>query len=252
MNREEKIRILPLGGLGEIGKNMTVYEIGEDIAIVDAGVMFPEEDMPGVDLVIPDITYLAENAKRVKAIFLTHGHEDHIGGVPYVLRELNVPVYGTKLTLGLLRVKLIEHGLERSTVLKEISAGQRIKLGNFDVEFIHVNHSIAGVVALAFHTPLGAIVYCSDFKFDQTLYDGKVADLYAFARLGQEGVLCLLSDSTNAERPGYTASEKSVGETFTRIFSNAKGRILVATFASNIHRIQQIFDAAVREGRYVS
>lgn len=249
---KNKIRILPLGGLGEIGKNMTVVEIGGDLAIVDAGVMFPEEDMPGVDLVIPDITYLVENASRVKGIFLTHGHEDHIGGVPYVLRQLNVPVYGTKLTLALLRVKLIEHGLERSTEMKEIKAGDRVQLGHIDVGFIHVNHSIADVVALAFHTPLGAIVYCSDFKFDQTPYDGKVADLYAFAKLGKQGVLCLLSDSTNAERPGYTASEKSVGETFTRIFSNAKGRILVATFASNIHRIQQIFDAAVREGRYVS
>ncbi|NMB01191.1 MAG: ribonuclease J [Firmicutes bacterium] len=252
MNKENKIRILPLGGLGEIGKNMTVFEIGGDLAIVDAGVMFPEDDMPGVDLVIPDITYLMENASRVKGIFLTHGHEDHIGGVPFVLRQLNVPVYGTKLTLGLLRVKLIEHGLERSTVLHEISAGDRIQVGNFDVEFIHVNHSIAGVVALAFHTPLGAIIHCSDFKFDQTPYDGKVADLYAFANLGKQGVLCLLSDSTNAERPGYTASEKSVGETFDQIFSRAKGRILVATFASNVHRLQQIFDAAAREGRYVS
>ena len=252
MNKEEKIRILPLGGLGEIGKNMTVYEIGGDLVIVDAGVMFPEDDMPGVDLVIPDITYLVENAHRVKAIILTHGHEDHIGGVPFVLRQLNVPVYGTKLTLGLLRVKLIEHGLERSAVLHEISPGQRIKVGRFDVEFIHVNHSIAGVVAVAFHTPMGAIVHCSDFKFDQTPYDGKVADLYAFAQLGQDGVLCLLSDSTNAERPGYTASERTVGETFQSIFSRAKGRILVATFASNVHRIQQIFDAAAREGRHVS
>jgi ribonuclease J len=208
---------------------------------------FPEDDMPGVDLVIPDITYLVENAHRVKAIILTHGHEDHIGGVPFVLRQLNVPVYGTKLTLGLLRVKLIEHGLERSAVLHEISPGQRIKVGRFDVEFIHVNHSIAGVVAVAFHTPMGAIVHCSDFKFDQTPYDGKVADLYAFAQLGQDGVLCLLSDSTNAERPGYTASERTVGETFQSIFSRAKGRILVATFASNVHRIQQIFDAAARK-----
>lgn len=249
---ENKIRILPLGGLGEIGKNMTVVEIGGDLAIVDAGVMFPEDDMPGVDLVIPDITYLNENANRVKGIFLTHGHEDHIGAVPYVLRQLNVPVYGTKLTLALLRVKLIEHGLERSTDLREIAAGDRVELGNIDVEFIHVNHSIADVVALAFSTPLGAIVYCSDFKFDQTPYDGKVADLYAFAHLGKQGVLCLLSDSTNAERPGYTASEKTVGETFKHIFSGAEGRILVATFASNVHRIQQIFDAAVREGRHVS
>ena len=246
------IRILPLGGLGEIGKNMTVMEIGGDLAIVDAGVMFPEEDMPGVDLVIPDITYLVENASRVKGIFLTHGHEDHIGGVPYVLRHLNVPVYGTKLTLALLRVKLIEHGLERSTDLREIKAGDRTQVGKIDVEFIHVNHSIADVVALAFHTSLGAIVHCSDFKFDQTPYDGKVADLHTFARLGHQGVLCLLSDSTNAERPGYTASEKTVGETFRNIFSKSEGRILVATFASNIHRVQQIFDAAAREGRYVS
>lgn len=252
MTKNNKIRILPLGGLGEIGKNMTVVEIGNDLIIVDAGVMFPEEDMPGVDLVIPDITYLVENASRVKGILLTHGHEDHIGGVPYVLRQLNVPVYGTRLTLGLLRVKLIEHGLERSSDLREISAGERIKVGNFDVEFIHVNHSIAGVVAIVIHTPLGAIIHCSDFKFDQTPYDGKVADFYTFARLGKEGVLCLLSDSTNAEHPGYTASEKTVGETLAQIFSKAEGRILIATFASNVHRVQQIFDAAAKEGRYVS
>lgn len=252
MIEKNSIRILPLGGLGEIGKNMTVMEIGGDLAIVDAGVMFPEEDMPGVDLVIPDITYLVENASRVKGIFLTHGHEDHIGGVPYVLRHLNVPVYGTKLTLALLRVKLNEHGLERNTDLREIKAGDRTQVGKIDVEFIHVNHSIADVVALAFHTSLGAIVHCSDFKFDQTPYDGKVADLHAFASLGHQGVLCLLSDSTNAERPGYTASEKTVGETFRNIFSKSEGRILVATFASNIHRVQQIFDAAAREGRYVS
>lgn len=252
MTKEDKIRIVPLGGLGEIGKNMTVVEIGGDLAIIDAGVMFPEDDMPGVDLVIPDITYLVENASRVKGIFLTHGHEDHIGGVPYVLRQLNVPVYGTKLTLGLLRVKLIEHGLERSTDLREINAGERIQVGNFDVEFIHVNHSIAGVVALAFHTALGAIIHCSDFKFDQTPYDGRVADFYSFANLGKKGVLCLLSDSTNAERPGYTASEKKVGDTLRQIFAKAEGRILIATFASNVHRIQQIFDAAAKEGRYVS
>lgn len=253
MTKENKnIRLVPLGGLGEIGKNMMVVEIGGDLAIVDAGVMFPEEDMPGVDLVIPDITYLLDNASRVKGIFLTHGHEDHIGGVPYVLRHLNVPVYGTRLTLGLLRVKLIEHGLERGADLREISAGQRLQVGEFDVEFIHVNHSIAGVVALAFHTPLGAIIHCSDFKFDQTPYDGNVADYYSFAHLGKQGVLCLLSDSTNAERPGFTASEKKVGETFEQLFSRADGRIFVATFASNVHRIQQIFEAAVREGRKVS
>ncbi|MDI9442090.1 MAG: ribonuclease J [Firmicutes bacterium] len=252
LKEKNRIRILPLGGLGEIGKNMTLVEIGDDIVVIDVGVMFPEDDMPGVDLVIPDITYLLENAERVKGIFLTHGHEDHIGGVPYVLRKLNVPVYGTKLTLGLLRVKLNEHGLERVADLREITAGQRIQVGNFDIEFIHVNHSIAGVVALAFHTPLGVIVYSSDFKFDQTPYDGRPADFHKFAELGQKGVLCLLSDSTNAERPGYTASEKSVGETFRQLFSNAEGRILVATFASNVHRLQQIFDAAERENRKVS
>ena len=172
-----------------------------------------------------------ENASRVRGIFLTHGHEDHIGGVPYVLRQLNVPVYGAKLTLGeLLRLKLVEHGLERQADLREIKAGDRIQVGSLDIEFIHVNHSIADVVALAFHTPLGVVVYCSDFKFDQTPYDGRVADLYKFAQLGQAGVLCLLSDSTNAERPGYTESEKTVGETLRRVMARAEGRVLVATF----------------------
>lgn len=251
MTKNEKVRLVPLGGLGEIGKNMMVVEVGEDLAVVDAGVMFPEDDMLGVDLVIPDITYLLENASRVKGIFLTHGHEDHIGGVPYVLRQLNVPVYGAKLTLELLRLKLIEHGMERQTDLREIKAGDRIQVGKLDIEFIHVNHSIADVVALAFHTPLGVVVYCSDFKFDQTPYDGKVADLYKFAQLGQQGVLCLMSDSTNAERPGYTESEKTVGETLRRVFARAEGRILVATFASNVHRIQQIIDAAEEEERHL-
>ncbi len=251
MSKNKKVRLVPLGGLGEIGKNMMVVEVGDDLAVVDAGVMFPEDDMLGVDLVIPDITYLMENASRVKGIFLTHGHEDHIGGVPYVLRQLNVPVYGAKLTLELLRLKLVEHGLDRQADLREIKAGDRIKVGNLDIEFVHVNHSIADVVALAFHTPLGVVVYCSDFKFDQTPYDGKVADLYKFAELGKEGVLCLLSDSTNAERPGYTESEKTVGETLRRVFSRAEGRILVATFASNVHRIQQIIDAAQGEDRHI-
>lgn len=251
MSKNEKIRLISLGGIGEIGKNMMVVEVGGDLAVVDAGVMFPEDDMPGVDLVIPDITYLMENASRVKGIFLTHGHEDHIGGVPYVLRQLNVPVYGAKLTLELLRLKLVEHGLERQTELREIKAGDRLKIGKLDIEFIHVNHSIADVVALAFHTSRGAVIYCSDFKFDQTPYDGKVADLGRFAELGKQGVLCLMSDSTNAERPGYTESEKTVGETLRRVFSRAEGRIFVATFASNVHRIQQIIDAAKIEGRHI-
>jgi len=251
MSKNEKVRLISLGGIGEIGKNMMVVEVGNDLAVIDAGVMFPEDDMPGVDLVIPDITYLMENASRVKGIFLTHGHEDHIGGVPYVLRQLNVPVYGTKLTLELLRLKLAEHGLERQTKLIEVKAGQRIQVGSLDIEFIHVNHSIADVVALAFHTSQGVVIYCSDFKFDQTPYDGKVADLGKFAELGKKGVLCLMSDSTNAEQPGYTESEKSVGETLRAAFARANGRIFVATFASNVHRIQQIVDAAQGEDRYI-
>lgn len=250
-NNNKKVRMISLGGIGEIGKNMMVVEQGNDIMVIDAGVMFPEDDMPGVDLVIPDTTYLEENAHRIKGIFLTHGHEDHIGAVPYLLKQINVPVYGTKLTLGLLRVKLTEHKLERSTELHEVKAGDRVKVGHFDVEFIHVNHSIPDVVALAIHTPLGIIVYCSDFKFDQTPIDGKVADFNKFAELGKKGVLCLLSDSTNAERPGYTESERVVGETLVQAFSKAQGRVLVATFASNVHRLQQIVDAAHREGRKI-
>ena len=249
--KKNKFRIVFLGGMGEIGKNMTVFEYNNELIIVDAGIMFPEDDMPGVDLVIPDVTYLMENAHRIKAIILTHGHEDHIGGVPFLLKQVNIPVYGTKLTLGLLKLKLMEHNLEHSTKLHEIKAGDRIKIGQFDVEFIHVNHSIPDVVALAIHTRLGIVVHCSDFKFDQTPIDGKVTDLYKLAELGNEGVLCLLSDSTNAERPGYTESERTVGETFARIFTRAEGRIFVATFASNVHRLQQIVDASEAQGRKI-
>lgn len=250
--RNNKVKIAFLGGVGEIGKNMTVIEKDNEIIIIDAGVMFPEDDMPGVDLVIPDTTYLMDNASRIKAVVLTHGHEDHIGGVPFLLKQVNVPVYGTKLTLGLLKLKLAEHKLERDTVLHEVQAGDRIKISNFEVDFIHVNHSIPDVVAIAIHTKLGAIVHCSDFKFDQTPIDGKVADLHKFAQLGEEGVLCLLSDSTNAERPGYTESERTVGETFARIFARSEGRIFVATFASNVHRLQQIVDASCVHGRKIA
>lgn len=250
-NNNNKVRLISLGGIGEIGKNMTVVEIGNEIMVVDAGVMFPEDDMPGVDLVIPDTTYLTENSSRVKAVFLSHGHEDHIGGIPFLLKQINVPVYGTKLALALLRLKLVEHGLDKSADLREIKAGDRVKLGNFDVEFIHVNHSIPDCVAMAIHTPLGIIVVASDFKFDHTPIDGKVADFYKFAELGRKGVLCLLSDSTNAERPGFTESESMVGETFGRVFARAEGRIFIATFASNVHRLQQIVDAATIQGRKI-
>ncbi len=249
MANKKKLRLISLGGMGEIGKNMMVVEYGEDLIIIDTGVMFPEDDMPGVDLVIPDFGYLADKAHRVRGIFLTHGHEDHIGGVPYLLKQLNVPIYGTKLTLALLKLKLVEHNLARNTELNEITAGDAVSAGPFKIEFVHVNHSIPDVVGLAIHTPLGVIVYCSDFKFDQTPIDGKVADFFKFAQLGKDGVLCLLSDSTNAERPGYTESESTVGETFARIFAKAEGRVLVATFASNVHRLQQVVDAASKQNR---
>ncbi len=251
MANKKKLRMISLGGMGEIGKNMMIMEYGDDMVIIDAGVMFPEDDMLGVDLVIPDYTYLLDKQHRIKGIFLTHGHEDHIGGVPYLLKQIKAPVYGTKLTLALLKMKLNEHNLERTTELREIKAGNRVQAGAFNMEFVHVNHSIPDVVALAIHTPLGIVVYCSDFKFDQTPIDGKVADFHRFATLGKEGVLCLLSDSTNAERPGYTESERTVGETFARVFAKAEGRILVATFASNVHRVQQIVDAAQTQDRKI-
>ncbi|MGI6037070.1 MAG: ribonuclease J [Limnochordia bacterium] len=248
----DKVSVIPLGGVGEIGKNMTVVECNGEIVVVDCGVMFPDEDMLGIDLVIPDFTYLLENRDRVRGILLTHGHEDHIGALPYVLRELNVPVYGTRLTLALVEEKLRGHGLERSARLHQIKAGQTINLGPFTVDFVHVNHSIADVVALAIHTPQGVILFASDFKFDQTPIDGRPTDFHKLTELGNKGVVLLLSDSTNAENPGYTLSEKVVGETFKDVFRQAKGRILVATFASNIHRIQQIVDAAYEHGRKVA
>ena len=249
---KQKLKVIPLGGLQEIGKNITVFEYGDDIIVVDCGLTFPEDDMLGIDLVIPDISYLTKNREKVKGLILTHGHEDHIGAVPYFLKEINVPVYGTRLTLGLLKYKLEEHGLLSTTEMIDIEPGGTFKLGAFKVEFIRTNHSIADSVALALHTPVGIIVHTSDFKIDYTPIEGKATDLARLSDLGKKGVLLLMCDSTNAERPGYTMSERTVGETFEEIFMDAKSRIIVASFASNVHRIQQIIDAAYKFNRKVT
>lgn len=247
------LKIISLGGLGEIGKNITVYECGEDILIVDCGLAFPDEDLLGVDMVIPDFTYLTRNRERIRGIFLTHGHEDHIGGLPYLLREINVPVYGTALTLGLVEGKLREHGLVGKVRLTVVRPGETIRAGCMAVEFIHVNHSIPDACAFAIHTPDGVVVQTGDYKIDYTPIQSEVIDLARFGELGSEGVLALLADSTNAERPGSTPSERIVGESFDKLFKNAgKKRIVIATFASNIHRIQQIIDTAVKTGRKVA
>lgn len=251
MAKKQKLKIIPLGGLNEIGKNMTVFEYGDDILLVDCGMAFPEDEMLGIDIVIPDITYLQKNADKLRAIVLTHAHEDHIGSLPYVLRELPVPVYGTRLALGIVANRLKEHGVEGD--LRNVNAGQTIKVGAFSVEFIHSNHSIPDATALAIHTPVGVVVHTGDFKIDCTPIDGDMIDLGRLAQLGKKGVLALLSDSTNAERSGYSMSESTVGKSFEEFFRTAGDRrIIVATFASNIHRIQQIFDAAVRYGRKVA
>jgi ribonuclease J len=257
MSKKNKIRdvaVIPLGGVGEIGKNMMVFEIDDEILIIDCGVMFPEDDLLGIDLVIPDFTYVKKNSDRVKGIVLTHGHEDHIGALPYLLRDINVPVYGTKLTLGLLEGKLKEHNLLKDVRLKVVNPGKSINVGNIQVDFIRVNHSIADTCALAVHTPLGPVIYASDFKFDQTPIDGEVADFHKLAELGDSkpGVLALFSDSTNVEREGYTLSERVVGNTIDEIFRGARERIIVATFASNIHRIQQVLSAAFKYNRKVA
>ncbi|UOY93622.1 ribonuclease J [Ectobacillus sp. JY-23] len=248
----ELVKVFALGGVGEIGKNMYCVEIDSDIYIVDAGLMFPDEEMFGIDIVIPDITYLETNKERVKALFLTHGHEDHIGGIAYVLRKLHIPVYGTKLTLGLVEAKLSEAGLLGKVTLKTIDANSVVNFRTTTVSFFRTNHSIPDSVGVAFHTSQGAIVYTGDFKFDQTPVDKYGADIGKMAKLGHEGVLCLLSDSTNAERPGYTGSESAVGVEISKEFYKAEGRILVASFASNVHRIQQVFDAAYEHGRKVA
>ena len=250
MNKNGTLKIVPLGGWGEVGKNLTVMEYNNDIIVIDCGLSFPEEEMLGIDVVIPDMTYLIRNKKRIKGLVITHGHEDHIGGIPYLLKEVNVPIYGTKLTLGLLETKFREHRL-KNVKLNIVNYGQKVKLGAFEVEFIKVGHSIPDSAALAIKTPLGRIVHTGDFKIDHTPIDGDVIDLSRFAEIGNEGVLALLSDSTNAEKPGYTKSESTVGETFDNIFGKHNGRIIVATFASNIHRIQQIIDSSEASGRKV-
>ena len=248
----KKLKVIPLGGLGEIGKNITVFEYGEDIIVVDCGMAFPNDEMLGIDLVLPDTSYLTKNKDRIKGIIVTHGHEDHIGALPYVLKEVNVPVYGTRLTLGLLEYKLEEHKILSDCKLKIVNAGETVELGAFKVEFIRSMHSIADAAALAIHTPVGIVVHTSDFKIDYTPIVGDAIDLPRFAELGKKGVLLFMCDSTNVERPGYTMSEKTVGQAFEEIFRKAQGRIIVATFASNIHRIQQAMNAAVESGRKVA
>ncbi|HZK35165.1 MAG TPA: ribonuclease J [Bacillota bacterium] len=249
-SKTKTLKVIPLGGLGEIGKNMTVFEYGNDIAILDCGISFPEEEMLGIDLVIPDISYLLKNKHKIRGIVLTHGHEDHIGALPYFLKQINVPVYGTRLTLGLIENKLKEHSMEY-VKLNCVKARDIVKLGCFNVEYIKSSHSIADAAALAFHTPVGVLVHTGDFKVDFTPINDEVIDLNRFATLGEQGVLALMADSTNAERPGYTMSEKTVGDTFESIFAQAKGRIIVASFASNIYRIQQVINAANQHGRKI-
>lgn len=243
-NEKPKVKVIPLGGIDEIGKNMTVIEYKDDIVIIDCGLKFPDADMYGIDIVIPDITYLLKNKERIRGIFLTHGHEDHIGALPYVLKQLNIPIYGTKLTLGIVETKLREHGLLADTTLNVVKPRDKVKLNSVTVEFIKTNHSIADSVAIAIHTPLGVVLHTGDFKIDHTPIDGGRTDFARLAELGKKGVLVMMADSTNVEKPGYTMSESIVGDSLNRLFGKAKGRILVATFASNIHRIQQIIKSA--------
>ena len=247
-----KLKIIPLGGLGEVGKNMTVFEFGSDIIIVDCGMGFPDEDMYGVDIVLPDFSYLKANANRIRGLILTHGHEDHIGAVPYLVRELDVPIYTLPLTAALVELKLEEHDLLYNTQIFIRKTGSPFRLGSFTIEFIHVNHSIPDSVALAIGTPLGTVVHTGDFKIDLTPISGGMIDLTRFGQLGKEGVLALLSDSTNAENPGHSASERKVGESFDKLFTGCDKRIIITTFASNVHRLQQIISVAARHGRKVA
>lgn len=246
-----KLKITSLGGLNEIGKNLTVYEYGGDMIIVDVGLGFPDDDMYGVDIVIPDFTYIIKNKSRIRGIFLTHGHEDHIGGIPYLLRQINAPIYATKLTAGLIEIKLQEHRLLQNAKINVLAAGDIQKAGCFSVELIHVNHSIADAVSFAITTPVGVVVHTGDFKVDTTPIQGDMIDLGRFSEIGKAGVLALLSDSTNVERTGYSVSERKVGESFDNLFKGCDKRIIVTTFASNVHRIQQVINCAARYGRKV-
>jgi len=252
-NRKTPVKIIPLGGLNEIGKNMTVFECSNDIFIADCGLAFPDAEMLGVDIVIPDFTYIERNQAKLRGVVLTHGHEDHIGGLAYLLKKVNIPVYGTKLTLGLVEGKLKEHGLYGKVKLCEVAPKKTVKMGCMAVEFISVNHSIPDSVGLAIHTPAGIIVHTGDFKVDYTPINGNPIDLARFGELGSRGVLALMADSTNAERPGYTQTEKKVGNSFDNLFATAEGkRIIIATFSSNIHRIQQIINSAVKTNRKIA
>ena len=248
----EKLKIISLGGLNEIGKNITAYEYGNDIIIVDVGMGFPDDEMYGVDVVIPDFSYLIQNRDRIRAIFITHGHEDHIGGIPYLMRDVNVPIYATRMSAGLIRLKLEEHRLDKKVKLITCEAGETVRAGKFTVEFIHINHSIADAVAFAIRCPLGVCIHTGDFKIDPTPIQGGMADLTRLGELGREGVLALLADPTNVERPGFTKSESSVGASFEALFRGCDQRIIVTTFASNVDRIQQIINVAAKYGRKVA
>ncbi len=248
----EKLKIIPLGGLGEIGKNITVIEYKNEIIVIDCGIAFPDEEMYGVDLIIPDVNYLINNKDKVKGIFLTHGHEDHIGALPYILKQINIPIYGTKLTLGIVKNKLDEHNILAESTLNIVEPGEKIELDIFKVEYIRCTHSIADACSIAVLTPLGIIFHTGDFKIDYTPIDGKPTDLQRISNLGKEGVLLLMADSTNVERQGHSLSERSIGATLSRIIQKAQGRVIVATFASNIHRIQQIIDSSIANNRKVA
>ena len=250
--KKDNLKIIPLGGLDEIGKNITVFEYGNEIVLVDCGLEFPEDDMLGVDLVIPDVTYLEKNKEKIKGLVVTHGHEDHIGAIPYILKQINIPIYATKLTIGLIKNKLEEHKLLSSTKLVTVEQGQTINFGSMRVEFIRSSHSIPDSVMLAIHTPVGVILHTGDFKVDFTPIDDKIMDLGRIAELGNKGILALMSDSTNSERKGFTMSERTIGEVFDRLFQNNKKRIVVATFASNVHRVQQIVNSAKQYGRKIA